>query len=440
MHGNFSQLVIEGPTASRVLQQQGRVLLDADWNAACAVLLRAHRELASDLIGPHGGPAGDTGLEVATVDNGGHADLSLGPGVYYVDGIRIEVPTEKPEQWSTQPYPTWPDPPVVPDLPDAPYLVYLDVWERHVDAIQDDSLREVALGGPDTTSRAEVVWQVRAVEADVTVQTTCPKFPLADWRDSLRGTPPRLRAWATRDDNDDDPCLASPDSGYRGVENQLYRVEITDVTNEGARFLWSRENGSVTAAWVDTEGDELVVEGLRDRVWGFGPGDWVELTWDGLELSGLPGSRVRVVALDGGRVRYDESSATSLVPANPRELAHPIVRRWDARPRSGLTLHHGAIDIVEGEQESGRVRLEDGIEVQFVPPPDGADPTRYRVGDYWTIPARVATGGILWPSTGDAPDAVPPHGVRHHYAPLAWVAAGGALTDLRRSFAQLAKC
>jgi len=86
------------------------------------------------------------------------------------------------------------------------------------------------------------------------------------------------------------------------------------------------------------------------------------------------------------------------------------------------------------------VRLEDGLEVQFLPPPDGADPTRYRVGDYWTIPARVATGSIIWPSTGGAPDAVTPHGVGHHYAPLGLVTAAGAVTDFRRTFVQLAKC
>lgn len=51
-----------------------------------------------------------------------------------------------------------------------------------------------------------------------------------------------------------------------------------------------------------------------------------------------------------------------------------------------------------------------------------------------------STGGILLPSTGDIPDAVPPHGVQHHYAPLAWVADGGALTNLRRSVAQLSDC
>ena len=62
------------------------------------------------------------------------------------------------------------------------------------------------------------------------------------------------------------------------------------------------------------------------------------------------------------------------------------------------------------------------------------------MGDYWTIPARVATGGILWPTTGGAPDAVEPQGVQHHYAPLARVGDGDNLTDLRRSFAALAKC
>jgi hypothetical protein len=50
-------------------------------------------------------------------------------------------------------------------LPSTPgaYLVYLDVWERHLTALDDPALREVALGGPDTTTRVQTVWQVRAV-------------------------------------------------------------------------------------------------------------------------------------------------------------------------------------------------------------------------------------------------------------------------------------
>ena len=44
---------------ARVLMQQGRVQLDADWNEQVSILLDQTRMLAADLIGPHGGPAPD---------------------------------------------------------------------------------------------------------------------------------------------------------------------------------------------------------------------------------------------------------------------------------------------------------------------------------------------------------------------------------------------
>jgi hypothetical protein len=39
----------------------------------------------------------------------------------------------------------------------------------------------------------------------------------------------------------------------------------------------------------------------------------------------------------------------------------------------------------------------------------------------WIIPARIATGNILWPHEDGKREAVAPHGVRHYYAPLAVV-------------------
>ena len=53
-----------------------------------------------------------------------------------------------------------------------------------------------------------------------------------------------------------------------------------------------------------------------------------------------------------------------------------------------------------------------------------ATPTRpYRVGDYWTIPARTATADIDWPhDTNGEPLSLPPQGPQRHYAPLAYVA------------------
>jgi len=73
--------------------------------------------------------------------------------------------------------------------------------------------------------------------------------------------------------------------------------------------------------------------------------------------------------------------------------------------------------------------LEDGVQIQFVAPKNAI----YRTGDYWLIPARVATGDVEWsteivpPGSNTAPQplALPPDGVNHHYAPLAIINVGG---------------
>jgi hypothetical protein len=43
-------------------------------------------------------------------------------------------------------------------------LVYLVGSKRHVTAIEDPDIREVALGGPDTTTRVKTVWQVKVLQ------------------------------------------------------------------------------------------------------------------------------------------------------------------------------------------------------------------------------------------------------------------------------------
>ena len=74
--------------------------------------------------------------------------------------------------------------------------------------------------------------------------------------------------------------------------------------------------------------------------------------------------------------------------------------------------------------------LEDGIQIQF-------QAGVYRAGDYWLIPARTATGDVEWPAMPtdpDKPDAVLPHGVRHHFAPLAYLESATKMADLRHEF------
>src|SRR5262249_42252853 len=66
------------------------------------------------------------------------------------------------------------------------------------------------------------------------------------------------------------------------------------------------------------------------------------------------------------------------------------------------------------------LELEDGVEIQFAAPRSSV----YRTGDYWLIPARVATSDVEWPyetlpgAGGKRALATLPHGVTHHYAPL----------------------
>ena len=81
-------------------------------------------------------------------------DLDIGAGRYYVDGVVCELDT--PVRFSDQPAGPRPAVPADP----GSYLVYLEVWERTISAIEDGALLEEALGGLDTAVRSEVVASV----------------------------------------------------------------------------------------------------------------------------------------------------------------------------------------------------------------------------------------------------------------------------------------
>ena len=136
---------------SRVLQQQGRVQLDANWNEALDILTYRDRTARLDIIGPCGGPQDNAGYEISVDGN----DLRISAGRYYVRGILCE--NEASHLYTKQI-----DLPGA-QLPSTPgrYLAYLDAWERHVTALEDPEIREVALGGPDTATRAQVMAQVK---------------------------------------------------------------------------------------------------------------------------------------------------------------------------------------------------------------------------------------------------------------------------------------
>ena len=210
---------------ARVLMQQGRVLVDADWNEQTSILLHYLRSLTADFLGPSAGDAAASFAIGATTTGW---DFEIGAGTYYVDGLRCHLDDET-SYLAQADYPTSVATKAVENLAPGAYLVYLDVWERHVTSLEDGEIREVALGGPDTATRAQVVTQIK-----VWPQVGLPRLTAGNemdeaeafLRDELtRRGQGRLRA-KVGGSAPSTPCVIGPEARFRGTENQLYRVEI----------------------------------------------------------------------------------------------------------------------------------------------------------------------------------------------------------------------
>jgi hypothetical protein len=427
---------------SGVLMQQGRVVLDTDANEAKDIFLYLLRSLAADLIGPAGAPFAHAGFAIDKVldTKNNLVDLTIAPGRYYVDGILCELEADAPISYRQQPDYLLSDDDRLPES--LPFLVYLDVWERFVSAAEDDSIREVALGGPDTCGRSHVVWQVRvlALESASGCGDLVPAFDdiVDELQPATRGS---LRARALRpSDTDDDACVLAPEVRYRGQENQLYRVEIHrggvawdpngQATLDTATFKWSRDNGSIAFPILDFTDEVVTLEYLgRDQRTDLREGDVVEVQYEGWLLGDTsrtptPPPLLEVATIDrdtlGVTLTGDLGPVTDDLRAGPKLLRRWERSAWAAEGATGVA-EDGTILVREaapGGNDTTWLELEAGVQVQFVAP-DGAAGV-YRSGDYWLIPARTETGDVRWPQRGEGdPAAVPPQGVVHHYAPLA---------------------
>jgi hypothetical protein len=311
---------------------------------------------------------------------------------------------------------------------DGTYLAYLDVFERAVTALEDPGIREVALGGPDTATRSQTVWQVRLVELEGAGSVSCAQPP--DWSAVLEADarPPssgRLRARSQPEAQPEGPCVLPPGAGYRRLENQLYRVEVHRPGGlDEATFKWSRDNGSVAAGWTGQSGNVLTVSTLgRDGVLGFASGQLVELLDDGRELHGVPGVLARIT-------EPPRDLTLVIDPTEPVDRAdfplNPRVRRWDCPEERTITVP---------TDEDGWLRLESGVEVRF-------EPGHYNTGDHWLIPARTVGGDVDWPRDGlGRPLSRPPAGVVRRQCRLALVhveaGAPSSVEDCREIFPSL---
>lgn len=427
MKGDFSRWTFRPQQHYHaVLKQQGRVDLDSDWNEQDAIVAHRVESEALDVIGASGAPQGDAGfmIQVASSGSGTNNDLSVSVGRAYVDGILCENEQNNLLIDNQLDLPGYKLPTGAANA--GLYVAYLEVWERHITYLDDGEIREVALGGPDTCTRARTIWQVKVVQAGAVGSGVSCSTDVPAYDNLIAPSSGKLQARA-QPTTTTDPCMVPATAGFRSLENQLYRVEIhnagTGDASAGAgtaTFKWSRDNGSVVASWVSPPSGQPPVPNTlfvsstgKDSVLGFAPGQWVELSDDQRELNFQPGTLVRLTNVQGQVLTADP--ATVIPSGGSLNLTdyplNPKVRRWDSLGATPVTT-------------SAWLDVENGVQVQF------AGGT-YATGDYWLIPARTLTANIDWPldSSGN-PVSESPKGIQKHFCKLALVQFDGTKWSL----------
>ena len=179
MNGDFSRSTFAASNHySGVRMQQGSVQIDADWNEQADIIRHQIVTPLEDMLGPFaaagtlGSPA-QAGFALALAapaqTGGGKTappDITISAGRAYAGGVLCE--NDAACRYAAQP-----------DYPGAAarlaalldagctrFIVYLDVWDRHVIALEAPAMADSALDGIDTTTRMRTTWQVKLLPLD----------------------------------------------------------------------------------------------------------------------------------------------------------------------------------------------------------------------------------------------------------------------------------
>ncbi len=303
-------------------------------------------------------------------------------------------------------------------------VVYLEAWERHLTAVEDRGILEIALGGAlDTTTRSRALGQVKLAATDALLgpdeirDAVC--HPLA-----LDGTLDVTTVQVAAPD----PCDIPLQGGYRGLDNRLYRFEVHTGGDLGACLLkWSRNNGSelYRASDVTLQGN-TISELIFAADTPLKAGDLVEVLNEYIDLTDLSPAVVDSVGgtftpaerRSGRLVRLHDAAAQQpgagkvFTLSEPDDDQVPVFLGTPPDPPFGnppgpppkVRLWHGLIDP-DGVADPWVEEAEDGIEVSLT--------GTFRSGDWWQYEAR-ARG-----ANDNGPFQTSPHGPERLFAPLA---------------------
>ncbi len=437
MKGDFSRFTFD-PLKNyiTVLKQQGRVELDSDWNEQAELFAENLRQLAADLLGPlaipltpdNNGYANSNALAIGGFSRGtgGVLDFTIGKGSIYIGGYYYRLP--KDITYRTQAdYPE-------PEMPDGKgdYLVYLEAWRKSVSYIDDESIREPALGGPDTCMRTRLLGQVRLLVADDI------SSPEEACRYLTEASPPSNITLTLHIDQSAHQLplnFGEVDLGGGLIPGNLhYRLEIhrgMEIDGNAIEGIkWSDENGSVLARALKSIDSRTILAEEPELVTGesFKPGDWVEVSNIVTELHRHGGQMAQIERLD--------STSGGLLVTLDSDI-HPLLTR---RKNGNSTLEAGLLPRLQ--RWSGYItpltlknnyNLGRGVKVTF-----GSSERRFHFepGDYWTYAIRDREY-----NRRHVPVKALPSGIKKYRYPLAIIKRGPKsekIIDCRRFFKPLA--
>ena len=424
-----------------VVAQQGRVMLEADWNEAQQITNEEIRQEALDFVGATGTP--DDGYKILQLQSETSPyDFVVKEGTMYVGGIRASLSEDltyskqKESNWLDYKgkdlgnEPEWVDP--GPPDPKKPEFIYLYLREQEVSAVEDSALRDPALGGPDTTQRIHLIQRFVRIKVDESINE-CPQA--LSYMDELRwlekglmfnSQTMRLKSLnrlkviipSDQSQNSNQPlCEPEAAGGYLGAENQLIRIQISEPN----KFVWGFDNASfLYRVTVGEDGQTLTLD-LPPVDTSHWPrvGQAVEVLRSAAKLSngeyiaaptGIVDTLAEGYNSDNQTVKLKEKSVPAYYP-DGKEKTDPNGKK-KLSPRLFLRVW----EKEESFEANKAVDLgTTGVQVILY-----TDTGKFHIGDYWQIGVRPGTPTTVYPERyRKAPQS--PDGPRIWVCPLAIV-------------------
>jgi hypothetical protein len=405
------------------------VVTDDDMNEAARLDLEDTRETRVDIIGPVGSP--DSGFQISSPTFvAGKVDFELAQGTLYLGGLRLHL--DEATTYLGQSDFLEIDP--IPAPADGRIdLVYIEAWQQHVSAVEDEELFEKALAGPDTSTRLKTMQRVH-VAAGVGAGDCGSAFSgviaglgsgtltsECEWKlDS------QITVTFDPGGNPADLCNPPVQGGYLGAENQAIRVELLGNN----QFTWGFDNASpMYRAQVQNDpksGQPIVIHlatAPKDQAHWPLAGQAIELLpWGAL----LPNGEIVADAFGGFLAKVTSSYG-------PDDQNFVIDAPVPAGFGTAWQGHADAPQLAAGDQyfymrvwnrgQDLASPAEIGFNPNGVPVPLGDTGllvqflgTQFRRSDHWVIAARPQTREVVVP--WQLMDKREPHGYQRFLAPL----------------------